>query len=353
MPAGRPIYLDYNSTTPIDPAVLKAMLPYLGDHYGNPSCTHLYGREAHTAVERAREQVAELVGATADEIVFTGGGSEASNHAIKGAVLRPETDWGRNAHVIISAVEHPATAQPCEFLKELGCEVTVVPVENEFGLRNLAWIEDNRRKVDQMSKGRLAYVYLPNTSDAGYTNFNRYYFAQTGREGAVIDERFNGGGAAADYIVDYMARHVMNFFTTRYGEDFSTPTAGVFGPKAMIVNEFAGSGGDLMPWLFRQMKLGPLVGKRTWGGLVGIFGFPALIDGGRVTAPNLAFYNLNGEWEIENHGVAPDVEVEMDPAAWSEGRDPQLEKAVQVVLAELDKNPKPQVRKPAYPNYHK
>jgi cysteine desulfurase len=131
--AGRPIYLDYNSTTPVDPAVLKAMLPYLGDHYGNPSCTHLYGREAHTAVERAREQVAELLGAKPDEIVFTGGGSEASNHAIKGTVLRSETDWGRNAHVVISAVEHPATVQPCEFLAALGCEVTVVPVDR-FGM---------------------------------------------------------------------------------------------------------------------------------------------------------------------------------------------------------------------------
>jgi cysteine desulfurase len=133
MRAGRPIYLDYNSTTPIDPAVLKAMLPYLSEHYGNPSCTHLYGREAHTAVERAREQVAELLGAKPDEIVFTGGGSEASNQAIKGTVVRPETDWGRNAHVIISTAEHPATVQPCEFLKSLGCEVTVVPVDR-FGM---------------------------------------------------------------------------------------------------------------------------------------------------------------------------------------------------------------------------
>jgi len=133
MLAGRPIYLDYNSTTPIDPAVLKAMLPYLSDHYGNPSCTHLYGREAHTAVERAREQVAELLGAKPDEIIFTGGGSEASNQAIKGTVLRPESDWGRNAHVTISAVEHPATAEPCEFLKSLGCEVTVIPVDR-FGM---------------------------------------------------------------------------------------------------------------------------------------------------------------------------------------------------------------------------
>ena len=133
MSARRPIYLDYNATTPIDPAVLKAMLPYLQDHYGNPSCTHLYGREAHTAVERAREQVAELLVARPDEIVFTGVGSEASNHAIKGSVLKPEFEWGRDAHVIISAVEHPATMEPCAFLRGLGCEITVLPVDR-FGM---------------------------------------------------------------------------------------------------------------------------------------------------------------------------------------------------------------------------
>ena len=168
-------------------------------------------------------------------------------------------------------------------------EVTVVPVDSETQLRNLAWIDENRRKVDQMSAGRLAYVYLPNTAGGGYTNFNRYYFAQVGKEGAVIDERFNGGGQAADYIVEYMRRPLLNYFSTRWGNDFTTPVGAIFGPKAMIVNEFAGSGGDLMPWVFRKTAIGPLVGKRTWGGLVGIFGFPSLIDGGSVTAPNLAF----------------------------------------------------------------
>ncbi len=232
-------------------------------------------------------------------------------------------------------------------------EVTVVPVGDESGLRNLAWIEENRRKVDKLSGGRLAYVYLPNTSVAGYTSFNRYYFAQVDKAGAVIDERFNRGGSAADYIIDYMHRPLMNYFMTRDGEPFTTPTGSIFGPKVMIVNEYAGSGGDLMPWLFRKAKIGKLVGKRTWGGLVGIFNFPVLIDGGGVTAPNLAFYNTEGGWEVENHGVAPDVEVEFDPRAWREGRDPQLEKAVEIALAELEKNP-PQVRAhPAFPNYHK
>ncbi len=231
--------------------------------------------------------------------------------------------------------------------------VSVEPVESERGLRNMAWIEDNRRKVDKLSGGRLAYLYLPDTSVGGYTNFNRYYFAQVGKEGAVVDERYNGGGSAADYIIDNMRRPLMNFWSTREGADFTTPLGSIFGPKAMIVNEFAGSGGDAMPWYFRRMKIGPLVGKRTWGGLIGIYDYPPLIDGGRITAPRLAFWNPEGKWEVENHGVAPDVEVEYDPQAVREGRDPQLEKAVQVVLEELKAHPLPKYQKPAFPNYHK
>jgi tricorn protease len=231
-------------------------------------------------------------------------------------------------------------------------EVTVVPIESESNLRHLAWIEDNRRKVDKLSGGRLAYVYLPNTSIAGLTSFNRYYFAQVDKQGAVIDERFNGGGSIADYIIDYMRRPLWNYFSTRDGADFTTPVGSIFGPKAMIINEYAGSGGDAMPWLFRKARIGPLVGKRTWGGLVGIFGFPPLIDGGFVTAPNLAFYNTEGQWDVENRGVAPDIEVEFDPPAVRAGHDPQLERAVQVVLEALQKNPPPVHKKPAYPNYH-
>ena len=233
-------------------------------------------------------------------------------------------------------------------------EVTVVPIESEAGLRNLAWIESNRRKVDQMSGGRVAYVYLPNTANGGYENFNRYYFAQVGKEGAVIDERFNSGGDVAEYIIDYLKRPLQSYWSTRYGADFTTPQNAIFGPKAMIVNEYAGSGGDALPWMFRQAKIGPLIGRRTWGGLVGILGFPQLIDGGNVTAPNLAFWNpYTQEWDVENHGVAPDIEIEYDPAAVKAGHDPQLERAVDYVLAELKKNPLPKYEKPAYPNYHK
>jgi tricorn protease len=231
-------------------------------------------------------------------------------------------------------------------------EVTVVPVESETGLRNLAWIEDNRRKADQMSGGRVAYVYLPNTGGEGYTNFNRYYFAQINKEGAVIDERFNGGGSAADYIIDYMRRPLMNYWETREGKTFTTPVGSIFGPKAMIINEYAGSGGDALPWYFRKAGIGPLIGKRTWGGLVGIYDYPQLIDGGFVTAPRVAFWSPKGEWDVENHGVPPDIEVEYDPQAWRAGRDPQLEKAVEVVMDALKKNPLPKHERPAYPNYH-
>ena len=148
-------------------------------------------------------------------------------------------------------------------------QVTVVPVESERGLRNRAWIEGNRRKVDQLSQGRLAYIYLPDTASGGYTYFNRYFFSQAGKQGAVVDERFNHGGTNTDYILDYLRRTLMNYRTTRDGEDMTTPVSLIQGPKAMIINEYAGSGGDAMPWHFRQARVGTLVGKRTWGGLVG------------------------------------------------------------------------------------
>jgi tricorn protease len=231
-------------------------------------------------------------------------------------------------------------------------EVTVVPVDDEGGLRNLAWIEGNRRKVDDLSGGKLAYVYLPNTAGAGFTSFNRYYFAQVGKKGAVIDERFNGGGQLADYIIDYLHRPVMSQVLTREGEPYSEPEEAIFGPKAMIINEYAGSGGDAMPWYFRKAGIGPLVGTRTWGGLVGIGGYPRLMDGGSITAPRWAIYGLKGQWEVENHGITPDIEVELDPKLVREGHDPQLERAVQVVLDELKKNPVPTYPKPVYPNYH-
>ncbi len=231
-------------------------------------------------------------------------------------------------------------------------EVTVVPVDNENHLRHLAWVEGNRRKVDQLSGGKLAYVHLPDTAMGGFTSFNRYFFAQVGRQGAILDERYNHGGDVADYIIDYLSRRPMARITTREGEDITDPTQAVYGPKVMIINQFAGSGGDAMPWYFRKAGVGPLVGEKTWGGLIGIGGYPKLLDGGQVTAPRWAFYGLKGEWEVENHGIAPDVEVDLDPKLVREGHDPQLERAVEVAMELLKKNPPATYEKPAYPNYH-
>ena len=232
-------------------------------------------------------------------------------------------------------------------------DISVTPVASEAAMRNVDWIEGNQKKVDQLSGGKLAYVYLPDTGEGGFTNFNRYYFAQTDKQGAVIDERFNGGGQVADYFIEVLGRKIESYWAPRYGKVEHTPNAGIYGPKVMIANEFSGSGGDALPWLFKQAKLGPLVGKRTWGGLVGIGPIPVLMDGGHVTSPSVAFFSPKGEWDVENHGVEPDYVVEQDPKAVSEGHDPQLEKAVALALEELGKTPQPEVQKPAYPNYHK
>jgi tricorn protease len=232
-------------------------------------------------------------------------------------------------------------------------DVSVVPTASEAGLRTLAWIDANRKKVDELSGGKLAYVYLPDTGTGGLTNFTRYFFAQTEKQGVVIDERFNSGGQAADYIIQVLGRQLLSYWAPRYGAIYRTPQAAILGPKVMMINEFSGSGGDAMPWYFRHAKLGPLVGKRTWGGLVGVSGYPALMDGGNVTSPSFAFFSPSGQWEVENHGVAPDVEVDMDPKSVSEGHDPQLEHAVAIALDELKKNPPPQPHKPPYPNYNR
>jgi tricorn protease len=232
-------------------------------------------------------------------------------------------------------------------------EVTVVPVESERDLRTLAWVDENRRKVDKLSGGKVAYIYMPDTYVEGYRRFNREFFAQADKEAAVIDERFNGGGLLAEYVIDRLRRPLMNYIATRTGAEVTTPLGAIHGPKSMIINEMAGSGGDYMPYAFRQAGIGPLVGKRTWGGLVGIGGYPTLIDGGRVTAPHMAIWFPSGDWEVENRGVAPDIEVEQDPKAVRAGHDPQLEKAVVVVLEALKKHPRPSPKRPPYPNYHK
>ena len=209
--------------------------------------------------------------------------------------------------------------------------VKVVPVGNEYALRNRDWVEGNLKKVTEATNGQVAYVYVPNTSGAGHEYFKRYFFPQTNRKAVIVDERFNGGGSLADYYIDILQRPLQAYWNMRYGADLKSPSASIQGPKVMIIDETAGSGGDFLPWMFRKFNVGTLVGKRTWGGLVGILGFPEFIDGGSVTAPNVAIWTKEG-FVVENVGVEPDVEVEQFPADVINGKDPQLEKAIEVAL---------------------
>lgn len=227
--------------------------------------------------------------------------------------------------------------------------VSVVPVATELALRNRDWVEMNLRKVDAATGGRVAYVYVPNTATLGYTYFKRYFYPQAYKQAVILDERYNGGGSVADYYIDVLQKRLIAYWAMRYGPDMKTPSGSIQGPRVLIADENAGSGGDLLPWMWRKFEMGPIVGKRTWGGLVGILGFPELMDGGVITAPNLAFWDPEKGWAVENEGVPPDVEVEQTPADVIAGKDPQLERAIAIVMEELKKNPPALAKRPAYP----
>jgi tricorn protease len=259
--------------------------------------------------------------------------------AINGIELRaPDNiyrllDGTANRQTVLSISSKPAM--------EGARQVTVVPTATEQALRTRAWVEHNRRLVDKLSGGQLAYVFVPNTGQGGYESFNRYYFAQQDKKGAVIDERYNGGGSAADYIVDVLGRDFDGYFNNVAGDrvPFTSPSAGIWGPKVMIINEMAGSGGDLMPYMFKRRKIGPLVGKRTWGGLVHTADTPGFIDGGTMIAPRGGFFTRDGKWAVENEGVGPDIDVENWPKDVIAGRDPQLERAVEEAMKLLKSHP--------------
>ena len=229
--------------------------------------------------------------------------------------------------------------------------VTVEPISNESALRRFDWIENNRRRVEELSDGKLAYVYVPNTGAQGFEHFNRYYFSQQDKEGVIIDERNNGGGSAADYMIDIMDRQLFGYFNSKAADrrPWTTPMAGIFGPKVMIINERAGSGGDLLPYMFREAEIGPLVGTRTWGGLVGIWDTPRFIDGGYMLAPRGGFFSVEGQWAVEGEGIAPDIEVIQDPAKVAKGQDPQLQQAVEVALKLLPEQKLDRKAEPAPP----
>ncbi len=213
-------------------------------------------------------------------------------------------------------------------------DVVVTPIGNEGGLRLWDWVETNRRYVDEATDGRVGYVYLPNTAGAGFTFFNRMFYPQVDREALIVDERGNGGGQAANYITEVLSRPHLSGWAARNGATFATPAGAFHGPKVMLIDQDAGSGGDYLPWSFRYLGIGKLIGTRTWGGLIGVSGFP-LIDGGVLGVPFFRYFDPDGTWSIENEGVAPDVEVALDPIATNAGRDSQLDLAIEVVLEDL------------------
>ena len=229
--------------------------------------------------------------------------------------------------------------------------VVVNPISftNEVALRRMDWVESSRKKVDKLSNGQIAYVYMPNTAQEGYTNFNRYYFSQMDKKALLLDERNNGGGSVADYVIDLLSRELIAGWAIRDGKPFTTPGNGIYGPKAMIINENAGSGGDMLPYMFRFKGLGKLVGRTTMGILVGISGYPPLLDGGRITSPNFGIFDLKGNYIIENEGVAPDIFVEQTPKELLEGKDPQLERTVKLLLEEMKTYPYKTIERPADP----
>ena len=210
-------------------------------------------------------------------------------------------------------------------------------------------MEGNLKRVHEATDGQVAYVYVPNTSRAGHEYFKRYFFPQADKKAIIVDERFNGGGLLADYYIDILRRPYQAHWTMRFTHDIKSPTASIQGPKVMLINELAGSGGDMLPWMFRKFDVGTLVGKRTWGGLVGTMGFPELMDGGYVSAPNLAIWTEDG-FVVENVGVPPDIEVEQTPDLVIEGHDPQLEKAIEVIMKALLENPPREPERPPYPD---
>jgi len=267
--------------------------------------------------------------------------------AVNGVPIDPAVDpWAAfeglaDATVILTVNDQPSLEGARELLVET--------LSSENRLRNLAWIEANRKKVEQATDGRVGYIYVPSTGRGGQTELYRMFRAQYHLEGLIIDERFNNGGQIPDRFVELLNRPLVSYWAVRSGRDGQTPAIAHNGPQVMLINSWSGSGGDAFPYYFRAAGLGPLIGTRTWGGLIGYSGRPGLIDGGRLTVPTFSFYNLDGEWEVEGHGVDPDIEVVDDPSLMVDGGDPQLDRAIEEVLRELEEMPPVRPARPAYP----
>jgi len=246
-----------------------------------------------------------------------------------------------NKTVSITVSDKPA-------LDDAARRVLVTLKDSEENLRFRAWIERNRQYVAEKSGGKLGYIYVPNTGTDGQNELFRQFYGQKDRAALVIDERWNGGGQIPTRFIELLNRPITNYWATRSDRDWTWPPDAHAGPKCMLINGLAGSGGDCFPYYFRQAKLGKLIGMRTWGGLVGISGNPRLIDTGVTTAPTFAFYENDGTWGVEGHGVDPDMEVIDDPSKMVDGGDPQLDAAIAHLTVEIEKNPYKRPSRPAY-----
>jgi len=226
---------------------------------------------------------------------------------------------------------------------------TVKPIAGEGSLRYTAWVAANREKVAKATGGRVAYIHVPDTTVPGIQEFTKQFYPQVDKQGIIVDERYNAGGQVPYFYTEKLARRTLVYWSNRDGNDQRTPAAGIDGPKCILINQFAGSGGDAFPYFFREQGIGPLIGKRTWGGLVGYSHDIPLVDGGGITMPDFGMWDpYKGEWAVENHGVDPDIEIENTPSDVIAGHDPQLERAIQWSLEQLQKNPPKQPVRPRY-----
>lgn len=268
--------------------------------------------------------------------------------AVNGIPLDPAVDpWAAFDGLAAQTVKLSVNERPS---LEGARTVLVKTLADEGQLRYLAWIEANRRRVDEASKGRVGYVYVPSTGLDGQAELERQFAAQIDKPGLVIDERFNSGGQIPDRFVELLNRPMLAYYAVRDGKDWQWPPAAQVGPKVMLINGWSGSGGDAFPTFFREAKLGPLIGERTWGGIIGISGVPALIDGGFVTVPTFRQYDPEGKWFAEGHGVEPDIAVAEDPGQLAKGIDQQLDAGVQEVVRLLGARPLAAPKRPPYEN---
>jgi tricorn protease len=268
--------------------------------------------------------------------------------AVNGTPLDTSLDpWAAFQGLADATVMLTVNSQPT---RDGATNVLVQTLESEGRLRNLAWIEANRRRVEEASAGRIGYIYVPSTGRDGQSELARQYSGQFTKPGLIVDERFNSGGQIPDRFVELLGRKVENYWGVRHGKDWQWPPNAHNGSMAMLINGWSGSGGDCFPYYFKKAGLGPLIGTRTWGGLIGITGSPGLVDNGGVTAPAFGIYDMHGNWIIEGEGVSPDIEVVDDPAEFAQGRDPQLERAIAEVLKDLRTNPPKEVKRAKHPN---